>query len=102
MLKEFGPTFSRGGDMDMDFLAGSEVKVLKDKGEGGDERLDQRAPPKVTKSAISFSSSTGICSATASRSASSKDSASSSIFSMAAPVKSAASPCPDIYSALSP
>lgn len=33
MLKEFGPTFSRGGDMNMDFLAGEEIKALKDKGE---------------------------------------------------------------------
>jgi FtsP/CotA-like multicopper oxidase with cupredoxin domain len=33
VLKEFGPTLSRGGDMAMDFLAGSEIKALKDKGE---------------------------------------------------------------------
>ncbi len=33
VLKEFGPTLSRGGDMDMDFFAGSEIKDLKDKGE---------------------------------------------------------------------
>jgi FtsP/CotA-like multicopper oxidase with cupredoxin domain len=33
VLKEFGPTLSRGGDMEMDFLAGSEIKALKDKGE---------------------------------------------------------------------
>jgi FtsP/CotA-like multicopper oxidase with cupredoxin domain len=33
VLKEFGPTLSRGGDMDMNFLAGSEIKDLKDKGE---------------------------------------------------------------------
>jgi FtsP/CotA-like multicopper oxidase with cupredoxin domain len=33
VLKEFGPTFSRGGDMDMDFLAGAEIKALEDKGE---------------------------------------------------------------------
>lgn len=33
VLKEFGPTLSRGGDMAMDFLAGSEIKELKDKGE---------------------------------------------------------------------
>ena len=26
VLKEFGPTLSRGGDMAMDFLAGSEIK----------------------------------------------------------------------------
>jgi len=34
-LKEFEPTFSRGGDMDMDFLSpATTVKVLKDQGEG--------------------------------------------------------------------
>lgn len=33
VLKEFGPILSRGGDMAMDFLAGTEIKELKDKGE---------------------------------------------------------------------
>lgn len=33
VLKEFEPTFSQGGDMAMDFLAGEEVKALKDRGE---------------------------------------------------------------------
>ncbi len=33
VLKEFGPTLSRGGDMAMDFLAGDEVKSLKETGE---------------------------------------------------------------------
>lgn len=33
VLKEFGPTFSRGGDMAQDFLAGKEVKALRDTGE---------------------------------------------------------------------
>ena len=33
VLKEFGPTFSRGGDMAVDFLAGGEVEALKDRGE---------------------------------------------------------------------
>jgi FtsP/CotA-like multicopper oxidase with cupredoxin domain len=33
VLKEFGPTLSRCGDMDMNFLAGNEIKELKDKGE---------------------------------------------------------------------
>jgi FtsP/CotA-like multicopper oxidase with cupredoxin domain len=32
VLKEFEPTFSQGGDMAMDFLAGQEVKPLKDRG----------------------------------------------------------------------
>ncbi|HEU5401275.1 MAG TPA: multicopper oxidase domain-containing protein [Terriglobales bacterium] len=33
VLKEFEPTFSQGGDMAMDFLAGQEVKTLKERGE---------------------------------------------------------------------
>ena len=33
VLKEFGPTFSRGGDMASDFLAGAEVTALRDAGE---------------------------------------------------------------------
>jgi FtsP/CotA-like multicopper oxidase with cupredoxin domain len=33
VLKEFGPTFSHGGDMAQDFLAGEEIKALKDVGE---------------------------------------------------------------------
>jgi FtsP/CotA-like multicopper oxidase with cupredoxin domain len=33
VLKEFGPTLSHGGDMNMNFLAGEEIKSLKDKGE---------------------------------------------------------------------
>ena len=33
VLKEFDPSFSQGGDMAMDFLAGQEVKALKDRGE---------------------------------------------------------------------
>ncbi|MBV8114948.1 MAG: multicopper oxidase domain-containing protein [Silvibacterium sp.] len=33
VMKEFEPTFSRGGDMPQDFLSGAEVPVLKDKGE---------------------------------------------------------------------
>jgi len=33
MLKEFEPSFSRGGDMAMDFMAPTRVKALEDKGE---------------------------------------------------------------------
>ena len=33
VLKEFGPTFSRGGDMAQDFLAGAEIAALKGPGE---------------------------------------------------------------------
>ncbi|WP_428391335.1 multicopper oxidase family protein [Lichenicoccus sp.] len=33
VLKEFGPTFSRGGDMAQDFLAGAEIPSLKQTGE---------------------------------------------------------------------
>jgi FtsP/CotA-like multicopper oxidase with cupredoxin domain len=33
VMKEFEPTFSRGGDMPQDFLPGAEVLAMKDKGE---------------------------------------------------------------------
>ena len=46
VLKEFGPTFSRGGDMDMDFLAGDEVKALKDKGEAAMNASIKAGTPK--------------------------------------------------------
>jgi len=46
VLKEFEPTFSRGGDMDMDFLAGQEIKSLKDKGETAMNASLKRGMPK--------------------------------------------------------
>ena len=46
VLKEFEPTFSRGGDMDMDFLAGEEVKSLKDTGEAAMNASLKRGMPK--------------------------------------------------------
>jgi FtsP/CotA-like multicopper oxidase with cupredoxin domain len=36
VLKEFAPTFSRGGDMDMDVLAGAPVKALQQMGAAAD------------------------------------------------------------------
>ena len=40
MLKEFEPTFSRGGDMAMDFLSpAARVKELRNSGESGHEGL---------------------------------------------------------------
>jgi len=41
VLKEFGPSLSRGGDMDMKFLAGEPSKTLKQIGEEADERNKQ-------------------------------------------------------------
>ncbi len=38
VLKEFNPSFSRGGDMTMGFLAGAELKELKDIGKAADEK----------------------------------------------------------------
>jgi FtsP/CotA-like multicopper oxidase with cupredoxin domain len=38
VLKEFEPSFSRGGDMDMKFLAGEPSKKLEQIGEAADER----------------------------------------------------------------
>jgi FtsP/CotA-like multicopper oxidase with cupredoxin domain len=46
VLKEFEPTFSRGGDMDMDFLAGEEIKALKEKGEAAMQQSLKRGMPK--------------------------------------------------------
>jgi FtsP/CotA-like multicopper oxidase with cupredoxin domain len=46
VLKEFEPTFSRGGDMDMDFLAGEAVKSLKAKGEAAMNASLKRGMPK--------------------------------------------------------
>ncbi|PPQ34255.1 multicopper oxidase family protein [Rhodopila globiformis] len=46
VLKEFGPTFSRGGDMDMDFLAGAEIQSLKDAGEAAMQASLKRGQPK--------------------------------------------------------
>ncbi|HTV94875.1 MAG TPA: multicopper oxidase domain-containing protein [Steroidobacteraceae bacterium] len=43
VLKEFGPSFSRGGDMAMDFLAGSPIEELRDRG----RRADQLAKDKT-------------------------------------------------------
>jgi FtsP/CotA-like multicopper oxidase with cupredoxin domain len=38
VLKEFNPSFSRGGDMTMGFLAGTELKELKDIGKAADDQ----------------------------------------------------------------
>ncbi len=38
VLKEFNPTFSQGGDMDMDFLTGPMIKDLKDIGAASDAK----------------------------------------------------------------
>jgi FtsP/CotA-like multicopper oxidase with cupredoxin domain len=42
VLKEFGPSFSRGGDMAMDFLAGEPVKDLKDLGKKSDDEAHEK------------------------------------------------------------
>lgn len=46
VLKEFGPTFSRGGDMAQDFLAGEEVKALKEPGEAAMKASLAKGTPK--------------------------------------------------------
>jgi FtsP/CotA-like multicopper oxidase with cupredoxin domain len=45
-LKEFQPTFSRGGDMPSDFLAGDEEADLKDKGESSMNASLARGDPR--------------------------------------------------------
>ena len=39
VLKEFLPSFSRGGDMDMDFLVGNPIKELQDIGKKADDQF---------------------------------------------------------------
>jgi FtsP/CotA-like multicopper oxidase with cupredoxin domain len=46
VLKEFGPTFSHGGDMGQDFLAGEEVKALKEPGEAAMKASHAKGTPK--------------------------------------------------------
>jgi len=46
VLKEFEPTFTRGGDMDMDFLSGNELKALKEKGEAAMKASTKAGTPK--------------------------------------------------------
>jgi FtsP/CotA-like multicopper oxidase with cupredoxin domain len=43
ILKEFGPSFSRGGDMAMDALAGSPIKELQLIGQAADEAAKEKA-----------------------------------------------------------
>jgi len=42
VLKEFKPSLSRGGDMDMDFLAGEPVKELQDIGKAAEEKAKDK------------------------------------------------------------
>ncbi len=68
VLKEFAPTFSRGGDMAMDALAGAPVKALAGDGSRG-RRCGQTTRPRALRSATTCSPSTAGCSAMANRSA---------------------------------
>jgi FtsP/CotA-like multicopper oxidase with cupredoxin domain len=43
VLKEFGASFSRGGDMAMDFLAGAPIEELREMGMRADERAKEKA-----------------------------------------------------------
>jgi FtsP/CotA-like multicopper oxidase with cupredoxin domain len=42
VMKEFAPTFSRGGDMAMDVLAGAPVKALQQMGRAADEEAQEK------------------------------------------------------------
>jgi FtsP/CotA-like multicopper oxidase with cupredoxin domain len=42
VLKEFGPSFSRGGDMAMDMLAGVPIKELQQMGQAADEAASEK------------------------------------------------------------
>src|SRR6202035_1677551 len=43
VLKEFSPTFSRGGDMAMDALVGAPIKALQDMGKAADDAANDKA-----------------------------------------------------------
>jgi len=43
VLKEFAPSFSRGGDMAMDFLAGEPIKELQAIGKKADDEAEEKA-----------------------------------------------------------
>jgi FtsP/CotA-like multicopper oxidase with cupredoxin domain len=43
VLKEFEPSFSRGGDMAMDFLVGEPIKELRDIGKKADDEAQEKA-----------------------------------------------------------
>jgi len=67
-LKEFEPTFSRGGDMAMDFLSpATVVKNLKDTGESAMQASLAKGASMGTKLGTVLSPSTGGCWAMASR-----------------------------------
>jgi len=58
VMKEFEPTFSRGGDMAMDMLVGAPIKALQQIG----GLTNSSRGPRVTKSAMTSSASTAGCS----------------------------------------
>ena len=58
VMKEFEPSFSRGGDMAMDFLAGDPIKELQ---QIGKPTRKHKKRPKASKSVTSYSASTGRC-----------------------------------------
>ncbi len=66
VLKEFAPSFSRGGDMAMDVLAGAPLKELQQIGEGADEEAQEKT--KGFEVGYELSASMAGCSVTASRS----------------------------------
>jgi len=70
VLKEFNPSFSKGGDMAMDFLAGRPIKELQQIGKAADE--EAKGSPKGLRSAMSCSASMDGCLAMAIQSASSR------------------------------
>ena len=68
VLKEFEPTFCRGGGMAMDFLAGGEIKALKEKGEAAINASLKDGMPKGYEVCYQSSRSMDACSEIASRS----------------------------------
>ena len=92
VLKEFEPSFSQGGDMAMDFLAGEPIKELQDDRQKAD---DQFKGPKGYEVGYELFAINGKMLGHGEPIRSSRASACCSTCSMPAPRKSAASLCPD-------
>ena len=54
VLKEFSPTFSRGGDMAMDALVGAPVKALQEMGKAADDAAKEKTEEKTEEKTRGF------------------------------------------------
>jgi FtsP/CotA-like multicopper oxidase with cupredoxin domain len=103
VLKEFSPSFSRGGDMAMDALIGAPVKALQEMGKAADDAAEEKTKDKTKGLEVGYDlfAINGRMLGTANLFASSRVSGCCSMCSTPARAKSAASRFPDIASGLS-